>query len=171
MASGSADKTIRCWNIQMEQPIQTRHAMLSGHTNAVYSLAILPDGNLASGSLDKKIHIWDVKTGEIVKKLTGHTDNVRDLLVLPSGELVRYISFIFKRDYYFFQKKGDLLLFCLGSCSWDSTIRVWDFQAGILLRIITGHTNRVYRLGILPCGDLVSCSTDRTVRIWSRNNK
>ena len=32
---------------------------LTGHSNGVWSLAVLPDGYLASGSWDSKIKIWD----------------------------------------------------------------------------------------------------------------
>jgi len=61
---------------------------LTGHTNYVYALTVLPDGSLVSGSEDKTIKIWDVKNGQTIKTLTGHTDYVRALTVLPDGSLV-----------------------------------------------------------------------------------
>ena len=39
------------------QGIEIEIKTLSGHTNSVWSLAVLPDGSLASGSYDTKIKI------------------------------------------------------------------------------------------------------------------
>jgi WD40 repeat protein len=37
----------------------------------VFSLVLLVDGNLASGSYDKTIRIWDTATGITLKELEG----------------------------------------------------------------------------------------------------
>jgi WD40 repeat protein len=58
---------------------------LSGHTSSVLSLAVLPDGSLASCSYDTKIKIWDTMKGIEIKTLSGHTSYVRSLAVLPDG--------------------------------------------------------------------------------------
>ena len=72
---------------------------LQGHTRSVGSLVVLPNGDLASGSWDKTIRVWDTDTGECKQVLKGHTDLVSSLVVLPTGELA--------------------------SGPWDKTIRVW----------------------------------------------
>jgi len=74
---------------------------LTGHTDTVASLVVLPDGLLASGSYDKTIRIWNVNTGITIKKLTGHTGRVYSLVVLPDDSL-------------------------LTSGSDDKTIRIWS---------------------------------------------
>src|SRR5450432_495263 len=49
--------------------------VLSGHSGDVFSVAWSPDGKqLASGSLDKTIRIWDAATGKSLETLNGHTD-------------------------------------------------------------------------------------------------
>ena len=59
LASGSDyDLTIRIWNANTGITIKT----LTGKTNAVTSLVVLPDGLLASGSMDSLIRIWNVTT-------------------------------------------------------------------------------------------------------------
>lgn len=59
----------------------------SGHTNGVYSLVCLPAGQLASGSEDNTIKLWDVSSGSSVTTLSGHTSVVVSLVVLPDGRL------------------------------------------------------------------------------------
>lgn len=53
---------------------------------SVVSLAVLPDGRLASGSFDKTIRIWDLVTGSS-EILEGHISPVKALAVLPDGRL------------------------------------------------------------------------------------
>ena len=48
---------------------------------------MLQDGSLASGSGDRTIRIWDIKTDQTTKTLTGHTNSVRSLTVLKDGSL------------------------------------------------------------------------------------
>ena len=37
-------------------------------------MAVLPDGKIVSGSLDRTIRIWDCDSGDCIKILEGHTD-------------------------------------------------------------------------------------------------
>ena len=60
---------------------------LKGHTGWVWSLVVLPTGELASGSGDKTIRVWNTDTGECKQVLKGHTNTVLSLVVLPTGEL------------------------------------------------------------------------------------
>jgi len=44
--------------------------MLNGHSKPVYSVAWSPDGNqLASGSFDKRVGIWDIKKQQNITML------------------------------------------------------------------------------------------------------
>jgi WD40 repeat protein len=58
---------------------------LNGHTSTVNSLAVLPDGTLASASTDKTIKIWNTVKGIEIRTLYGHTN--WSLVVLPDGTL------------------------------------------------------------------------------------
>ena len=49
---------------------------LNGHTDYVWSLTVLADNTLASGSVDKTIKIWDTEKGQLIKTLNGHTGHV-----------------------------------------------------------------------------------------------
>ena len=62
-------------------------ALLTGHTDYVYSVAFSPDGKtLASGSWDATIRLWDVATGDTLNTLTGHTHWVNSVAFSPDGK-------------------------------------------------------------------------------------
>ncbi len=114
---------------------------LTGHTDRVRSLAVLPDGSLASCSDDKTIKIWDTIKGIEIKTLTGHTDRVRSLAVLPDGSLAS------------------------ASGSIDTKIKIWDTMKGSEIKTLTNHTNSVYSLAVLPDGSLASGSLQK-IFLW-----
>ena len=59
MASGSEDKTIKIWNIEIFCVL----AILKGHSQSVTSLSFNNKGIiLASGSEDNNIKIWNLET-------------------------------------------------------------------------------------------------------------
>lgn len=56
IASGSWDNTIKIANIHTGQCLRT----LTGHTGVIYALELLENDQLASGSFDGSIKIWDM---------------------------------------------------------------------------------------------------------------
>ncbi|XP_051124056.1 WD40 repeat-containing protein HOS15-like isoform X2 [Andrographis paniculata] len=69
LASASFDSTIKLWDVDGGRLVHS----LNGHRDPVYSVAFSPNGNyLASGSLDKCLHIWSVKEAKIIKTYTGN---------------------------------------------------------------------------------------------------
>lgn len=69
LASASFDSTIKLWDVDVGRLLHS----LNGHRDPVYSVAFSPNGEyLASGSLDKCMHIWSVKEAKIVRTFTGN---------------------------------------------------------------------------------------------------
>jgi WD40 repeat protein len=142
IATASKDKTIKILDLNKNIPIKT----LEGHTDEIRFLALLSDGNIASGSLDKTIKIWESKNDyKCINTLNGHTDLVRCLLVLQNGNLV--------------------------SGSYDNSIRVWDCKSFECIKTNQGHTYWVYSLINLVNGFYASGSCDKTFKVWNTNNE
>ena len=139
LVSGSADRTIKLWDVETGDCLQT----LMGHRSWVMSVAFSPDGTrLMSGSADRTIKLWDVETGDCLQTLTGHRHGVWSVAFSPNGQ-------------------------CFVSGSADRTIRLWDAATGDCLQTFMGHEHGVWSVAFSPDGrSLASGSADQTVRLW-----
>ncbi len=70
---------------QLKYGNATNHLVLytlNGHTDRVTSICYSPNGQqIASGSIDKTIKIWDTATGQFLYALSGHEDRIRQISV------------------------------------------------------------------------------------------
>ncbi len=151
----------------------------------VNSVVFSPDGQtLASGSEDDTIHLWDVATGDTIRKLEGHTDNVNSVSFSPdgqtlasggeggtirlwevaTGDLIHTLEgHTDNVNSVSFSPDGKML----ASGSLDDTVRLWDISTGTLIRTLEGHTDNVNSVSFSPDGQtLASGSLDDTVRLW-----
>ena len=82
LASGSYDKTIKIWDLNTGQCVQT----LEGYIG-VNEVIELKDGRLASALDHSSIKIWDLNTGQCVQTLSGHRGHVNSVIELNDGRL------------------------------------------------------------------------------------
>ena len=97
---------------------------------------------LASGSRDKTIKLWRVKTGSIIRTLYGHKGWVRSVE---------------------FSSSSDVLV----SGGRDKTIRLWDVSSGNELDVLASNRGVLMSATLLDNGNLISVDTN-SVNIWGQ---
>lgn len=134
--------------------LQGRYRSLSfpAHGFNVVTCLQFDNEKIVSGSDDQTMNIYDVRTGELLRRLEGHDGGVWAL-----------------------QYTG----YTLVSGSTDRTVRVWDLDTGKCTHVFEGHTSTVRCLAIVmpqfnkQLGKMepevplvVTGSRDATLRVW-----
>jgi hypothetical protein len=124
-------------------PGRSRKIEARGHSDSILAAALSPDGKLlATGGYDRKVLIWDVSKGTILRTLQEHTDAVTGVSFAPDG----------KR---------------LASCSWDRTVRIWDWNAAKRVLTLSEATAELNAVAFTPDGThLLAAGADRAIRSW-----
>ncbi|ETO33716.1 hypothetical protein RFI_03388, partial [Reticulomyxa filosa] len=121
ICSGSSDKTIRIWCIDINKQIK----LLNKHLHEIYCIKFskyynnIYDRNvICSSSFDKTIRFWDIKKKKQFKIFNKYNNGVCG---------IEFSSF----------NSGRYL--CSGS--YDNNIHLWDIETSKLLNIYNGHKN------------------------------
>lgn len=144
LASASADKTIKIWNMADGKLVTT----LEGHTGGLSDVSWSSDSKyLCSGSDDTTIKIWDAeKYGEALKTLKGHTHYVFCVNYNPQSNLIV-------------------------SGSFDESVRIWEVKTGKCLKVLPAHSEPVTAVDFNRDGTMiVSSSFDGLCRIWDTDS-
>ena len=141
IASGSADKTVRVWDLGTGKCLMT----LEGHSSPVLAVCWSPDGKyIASGSHDKTVRVWDADTGDCLW-IPEHSDRVMSVSWSPDGSQVASGT---------------------GSMDAGGKVHVWDFGMRECVRTLEGHSAYVKSVSWSPDGSRIASGDDRTVRVW-----
>merc|ERR1719483_29190 len=185
-----------CWRSVFRERFKLKRSWLRGQCHvrtfeghsAAISCVQFDMGRIVSGSHDKTIKVWNVKTNSpwSVMTLAGHSGEVRCLhlegnrLVSGSTDLtikvwdlsisVNWSSIACRvtmvghtdtvRCVQMDQARDRVI-----SGSYDTTLKVWELKTGICIKTLRGHSAPV--LAIQAQGNrLISGSGDKTIRIW-----
>lgn len=116
-ASATSASASRVWvqllNIKTAQPLRGLLGIkgITYPRNSVTAIAFSPDGRSIAGVNGKRILLWDVRSGKLIRVITAGRDMVS--------------SVAFRSD------NKTLVAVC-----WDSTIELWDTQIGKLKRTL-----------------------------------
>ena len=142
LASGSADDTIKLWDVDSKSEIAT----LEGHSYDVTSVAFSPDGKyLASGSADGTIKLWDVDSKSEIISLEGHTGAVTSVAFSP-----------------------DLDSKILASGSADNTIKLWKVL--FLSQPTSLPKLSIAEIDFSGFGEVLNAGEEVTVKIRIKND-
>ena len=107
-----------------------------------HSVAYSPDGHqIASGSWDKTVRVWDAVSGTELPVLRGHEGRVESVFYSPDGRRI-------------------------ASGSEDNTVRVWDAENSAELSVLRGHEGRIWSVFCSPDRRRIACGGDGVVRVW-----
>jgi WD40 repeat protein len=138
-ATGSADKTVRLWDIKNGKLVRT----YSGHTAPVTDIAVNHDGmRLLSAAADGRMCLWEIDTDLTPLCFGGQGDTVTRVAFIPhSSQAI--------------------------SGHQDGGLAVWDLQRGAVDHRLAGHKGKVLSLAVDPSGRrAASGSSDDRVCIW-----
>lgn len=106
VASGSADKTARVWNLADGAAL----GKFAAHTAAVTGLAFNSNGQqVVSGSADNSLKLWNVADGAEIKNFAGHTGAIAGVAMFSNDQFII-------------------------SASADQSVRVWNPADGAQVR-------------------------------------
>jgi WD40 repeat protein len=155
-----------------------------GHTNRVEAVAFTPDGTKAlSGANDQTLILWDIATGQVIRRFEGHTEMVGTVAMHPdgrhalsgsndttmilwdleTGQAIRTFQATDEVQGVALSPDGRQAL----SSSQDGLLTLWDVETGREIHRLTGHTQEVKNAAFSKDGrTAISCSADQTMILW-----
>ncbi len=158
---------------------------LEGHQDAVRSVAFDPQGEtLASGSKDKTVNLWEVRSGKLLRTLEGHQNIVSCVAFDPQGETLAIGSREKEEPVKLWDARSGKLLRVLEGDGTDciafdpqggvlasgqekAIVKLWETRSGKLLRALDGHQGWITSVAFDPLGRTLASGIGNTVKLWN----
>lgn len=182
---GLESKPVQAQSVRSAQLLYT----LTGHNGGVNTVAFTPFNHYAiSGSVDRTIRVWDLKTGETVRTL-NNSHAVNNITLSPDGNKIYGTGPSYKPSVKIWQRETGQLKQVISNfetviramdVSSDSevlaaallrgVVELWDTRTGDRLNTLKGHTDYVTAVAFVPGGKTLvtgSAGRDRSIRVWN----
>lgn len=176
------------------RPVTRCTSSMPGHAEAVVSINFSPDGSqLASGSGDTTVRLWDLNTETPHFTLNGHKQWVLCVAWSPDGKklasackagviiiwdpetgkqigkpLTGHKKWINGLSWEPYHHNPDCRR--VASAGTDGDVRIWDTVLSQCIFTIGGHTGSVTSVKWGGNGLIFTSSKDRTVKAWNADN-
>ncbi|CAA7046990.1 unnamed protein product [Microthlaspi erraticum] len=128
-----SDEILKSHGMKVREPRNKKHS------RETLALAVSSDGRfLATGGVDRHVHIWDVRTREHVQAFPGHRSTV-SCLCFRHGTSELY------------------------SGSFDRAIKVWNVEDNSFMQDNFGHQAEILAIDVLRKERVLSVARDRTM--------
>ncbi|KAI8565384.1 hypothetical protein RHMOL_Rhmol03G0254600 [Rhododendron molle] len=198
--AGGGSASVKLWDtaewkliasLSIPRPEGLKPSDKSGNKKFVLSVAWSPDGKqLACGSMDGTISIFDVPRAKFLHHLEGHFMPVRSLVYSPVDARVLF-SGSDDAHVHMYDAEGKSLINAMsGHASWvlsvdvspdgaaiatgssDKTVKLWDLKMRTAVQSLTNHTDQVWAVAFRPpsgtgvrAGRLASVSDDKSISL------
>jgi WD40 repeat protein len=180
VAAGGADKTIRIWDTQTSELAH----VLTGHTDAVSSLAWLSESILLSGGATGIVRAWEVEFRRCFRAARVHEDHVARIVV--SNETDSYLTAAWDGRVKIWTNKHrprfelpagpaavtsvallpDQKHLCVGY--WNGTAAIWNLDMGTVFEEFSAHEGNLAACAVALNGQLVVTANEHgQLRSWS----
>jgi WD40 repeat protein len=150
LASASVDNTIQLFNLL------TNKVMHTLRTKSTHTINFSPNGKLlASAGLshDRKVSLWEVETGQIIKILDGYANIHKTSWTNSEGNIY---TVEFSPDGRFLASAGE-----------DKDIQIFNISSGTLEQTLIGHTSGINKVIFASDEILISAGKDKTICFWN----
>lgn len=138
LISASSDKTIRVWGLD-----ENMEATFVIGTHDCISCAVISpneDMMVSSSRIDGTLQVWDLESGNEIRKLKGHTRGVFTVGFSPDGQYIL-------------------------SASMDNTIRLWDVKNGAMLQSYNCGNHLTGVASFSPDGKIIAFGDGTVLKI------
>lgn len=199
--AGGGSASVKLWNtatwqlmdtLSVQRPEGSKPSDKSSTIKKfVLSVAWSPDGvQLACGSMDGTISVFDVARSKVVCYLEGHFMPVRSLVYSPIASRVLYSASDDAHVHMYHTEGKGLVAAMSGHASWvlsldvspdggalatgssDKTVRLWDLGMRAAVQTMSNHSDQVWGVAFRPPGSdvrggrLASVSDDKSISLY-----